>query len=142
MSSSNKKVESIQQYDLVVYPVNFTVVVGDAVEEVNSRYMPFEEKYRECKIEAPRYSGCTYKLIEKSTNKVCVLIWFPSNKDFTADIATHECVHAALEIFEYIEANVQTEEQEPFAYLVGNLMRLAWKSKKSEKNDRKKGITE
>ena len=48
-----------------------------------------------------------------------ILIRFRSKKDMTAKNIAHESTHAALEIFDYVGAQISYDNQEPYAYLVG-----------------------
>lgn len=116
---------NIKQFNLVIYPIDFVVVIGDFEEEVNKLYMPYEPEYAEAHIAPPRHTGCTYRVKERATEIPCVLIWIGKKYEFTASIVAHECTHAALELWQYIGSEVSLTNQEPFAYLIGNLVRLA-----------------
>lgn len=48
-----------------------------------------------------------------------VLIRFENKAAMTAKNIAHEAVHAALDIFDYVDARISSDNQEPFAYLVG-----------------------
>lgn len=48
-----------------------------------------------------------------------ILIRFRRKSDMTMENIAHEAVHAALDIFDYVEARISSDNQEPFAYLVG-----------------------
>lgn len=48
-----------------------------------------------------------------------ILIRFQRKSDMTMENIAHEAVHAALDIFDYIGASIEHDNQEPFAYLVG-----------------------
>lgn len=48
-----------------------------------------------------------------------VLIRFEDKNAMTAKNIAHEAVHAALDIFDYVDARISSDNQEPFAYLVG-----------------------
>lgn len=115
----------LQQFGLVVYPVDFVVVIGDMEKEVNELYQPYEEKYADALLGSPISTGSTYRVKERTTGIPCILIWIGNKKEFTSSIVAHECTHAALEIWTYISSEVSLENQEPFAYLLGNLVRLA-----------------
>lgn len=115
----------LQQFGLVIYPVDFVVVIGDMEEEVNNLYQPYEEEYAQAKIGFPTSTGSTYRVKERATGIPCVLIWIGKKEEFTTSIVAHECTHASLEIWSYIKSEVSLSNQEPFAYLLGNLVRLA-----------------
>ena len=115
----------LQQYGLVIYPVDFVVVIGELEDEVNKLYMPYEEEYKDAHIASPRNTGCTYRVKERATGIPCILIWIGKKEEFVTSIVAHECTHAALEIWQYIGSEVSLSNQEPFCYLLGNLVRLA-----------------
>ena len=48
-----------------------------------------------------------------------VLIRFRNKNTMTTCNIAHESTHAALSIFDYVEARIHYENQEPFSYLVG-----------------------
>lgn len=56
---------------------------------------------------------------QKPSKRGGVLIRFASKADMTTNIIAHESTHAAIHIFDYIEGVISTNNQEPFAYLVG-----------------------
>lgn len=113
---------SIQQFNLVIYPIDFVVVIGDLEEEVNKLYKPYEEEYNH--IAKPRNTGACYRVVEKETGIKCTMIWIKNIEEVTGSIVAHECTHAAMEIFIYIGTTPNPNDQEPFCYLVGNLVRL------------------
>lgn len=115
----------LQQFNLVIYPIDFVVVIGDMEDKVNALYQPYEEEYKDAHIAPPSSTGATYRVKERSTGEACVLIWIGKKEEFTTSIVAHECTHAALEIWCYIRSEVSLTNQEPFAYLLGNLVRLA-----------------
>ncbi len=125
MSKFLDKHGTLSQFGLVIYPVDFVVAIGDVEDEVNKYYIPYEEEYKDAKIAAPRTTGTTYRVKERSTGIPCILIWIKKKEEFTTSIVAHECTHAALEIWAYIGSEVSLDNQEPFAYLIGNLVRLA-----------------
>ena len=115
----------LQQFGLVIYPVDFVVVIGDMEDKVNEIYQPYEEEYAQARIVSPSSTGTTYRVKERATGIPCILIWIGRKEEFTTSIVAHECTHAALEIWCYIKSEVSLTNQEPFAYLLGNLVRLA-----------------
>ena len=114
----------IKDFDLVIYPVDFTVVIGNMEDEVNHEYAPNEDGRNWISGPSPDCAGRTYLIHNSSTNQLGVLIWITSYEQCKGSVFAHECSHAAMEIFNYIGASVDLENQEPFAYLLGNLFRL------------------
>ena len=116
---------NIKQFDLVIYPVDFAVVIGELEKDVNKLYRPYEEEYKDAYIAPPSSTGSTYRVRERKTGVPCIVIWVGKIDEFTSSIVAHECTHAALEIWQYIGSDVSLTNQEPFCYLLGNLVRLA-----------------
>ena len=114
----------IKEFELVVYPINFVVVIGDMETEVNKDYATNEEDGNWISGPPPGVAGRTYVIHDTDTNQLEVMIWIPSLEECKGSIFAHESCHAAMEIFNYIGATVDLENQEPFAYLTGNLFRL------------------
>ena len=114
---------NIQQFNLVIYPVDFVIVIGDLEEEVNKFYKTYDERYNY--IGKPTNTGACYRVVEKETGIPCVMIWIKAIDEFTSSIVAHECGHAAMEIFSYIGTKPNPDDQEPYCYLLGNLVRLA-----------------
>ena len=115
----------IQQFNIVCYPIDFVVVIGNFEKEVNKYYEPYAEEYKNAVIKIPTSTGCTYRIRERKTGIPCIMIWVPNKEEFTTSIVSHECCHSALEIWNYIKSEVSLSNQEPFCYLLGNLVRLA-----------------
>jgi hypothetical protein len=101
------------------------VVIGEMEDEVNTLYQPFEKGYEDIHIAPPSSTGATYRVRERESGIPCILIWISKKDEFTSSIVAHECCHAALEIWCYIKSEVSLSNQEPFCYLLGNLVRLA-----------------
>ena len=115
----------IEQYDLVIYPIEFVVVIGDMEEEVNKLYESAEEGYEGAYIAKPVNTGATYKVKEKETGVHCLMVWIKEKEQFVTSVVAHECGHAVLELWSAIGSEVSLTNQEPFCYTLGNLVRLA-----------------
>ena len=61
----------------------------------------------------------TLPIQQKEPLLVGVLVRFENLKSMRPDNIAHEATHSALEIFDYVDARIQYDNQEPFAYLVG-----------------------
>lgn len=112
----------LQEFDLVIYPVNLVVAIGDMEKEINANYKPWEEEYNY--IGNYNCPASTYRVRNKKTNDHACLIWIPNIEDVRASYMAHEAGHVALEIFKYVGAKANLEDQEPFCYLLGTIMRL------------------
>ena len=64
----------IKQFNLVIYPVDFVVVIGEMEEEVNTLYQPYEKGYEDAHIAPPSSTGVTYRVRERETGISCILI--------------------------------------------------------------------
>ena len=123
MVHNNKGI--IKQFDLVIYPIDYVVVIGEMENEVNKNYYPYEEEYKNAHIAPPSKTGATYRVRERATDIPCVMIWIKEKENCTSSIIAHECGHAILELWSYIHSEVSLTNQEPFCYTLGNLVRLA-----------------
>ena len=115
----------IKQYDVVVYPFYFVVAIGDVEKEINARYRPREEEFNWIAMPCGDNAACTFNIKSKKDGAFAVLVWYRSMDDFKGSTLTHECDHAALEIFYLTGAKVDYGNQEPYCYLAGTLSRFA-----------------
>lgn len=115
----------LQQFNLVIYPIDYVVVIGDMEKEINKLYQPYENGYEDAYIAPPSKAGATYRVKERSTGIPCIMVWIGKKEEFTSSIICHECGHALLELWLYIGSEVSLTNQEPFCYTLGNLVRLA-----------------
>jgi len=114
----------LKDFEIVVYPVPIVVVIGDMAEEVNRMYNPLDEG--DTSIDKPMgdCGATTYHVESKEHKQYCLLVWFPSLNECKGSFLCHESGHMALEIFRYIGAKMNYEDQEPFCYLLGTVFRL------------------
>lgn len=114
----------LQEFDLVIYPVQLVVAIGNVEKDINRLYKPYDEKfnYISCPSANP---AATYEVRNKKTNDICSMIWIPKTDDVRGSYISHEAGHVALEIFKYVGAHVDYDDQEPFCYLQGAIFRLA-----------------
>ena len=114
----------IRQFNLVVYPVDFVVAIGDVKAELEKNYRPADDKYVGFGCPTEENPGKTFEAIEKDTDVPCSLIWIKDLDSCRGSYLCHEVGHSALDIFAFIGAEVDVANQEPFCYLLGNLYRL------------------
>ena len=105
----------IYQFDPQIYPRNLWVSVGASVEELQEKFG--KEDIKEDLDDS--YYAETYPVQQKETLLGGVLIRFQDLKAMTPENMAHEATHAALEIFDCCDCRIDVENQEPFAYLVG-----------------------
>ena len=114
----------LKQFSLVVYPVDFVVAIGDVKKELEKTYKPADDKYVGFGNPTKENPARTFEAVEIDTGFPCSLVWVKDLDSCRGSYFCHEVGHAALDIFAYIGAKVDTDNQEPFTYLLGNLYRL------------------
>ena len=114
----------IKQFSLVVYNQGILAVIGDMEEQVNKLYKPKDTKYNWIAAPDEGHLMAAYDVIEKKTGIICYMIWCKDVEQFRGSYLCHECGHAALELFHYIGAKANYDDQEPFCYLLGTIFRL------------------
>ena len=115
----------LQEFDLVIYPVMLVIAIGDLEKEINRFYKPYDEQYNYIVPQkSSSVAASTYQVRNKKTNDPACLIWIPKTKEVRGSYLCHESGHVTLEIFKYIGAQVNYDNQEPFCYLLGTIFRL------------------
>lgn len=110
----SEKVTKIHQFNPQIYPRRVWVTVG--ADTACLRDM-FGDDIKDMDQYANAEVQCVTR--KKPSSVGGVLIRFKTKADMTTDIIAHESVHAAIHIFDYAECCISTDNQEPFAYLVG-----------------------
>jgi hypothetical protein len=132
----------IKQFNLVIYPVDFVVAIGAVKEELEKVYKPADEQYVGFGEPNDAHPCKTFEAIQKEGDVPCSLIWIKDLEACRGSYFCHEVGHSALDIFAFIGAKPDVDNQEPFTYLLGNLFRLLngafyefrdYKPKKSKK---------
>lgn len=114
--------KKIFEYNPVIYPRKLWVSVGASTKELNEVFEEVGDM--EDSAIATVYSVC------RTENKMGgMLIRFNNRMDMTPSVIAHESVHAAMGIYGYVGAEVDLDNQEPFAYLVGWIADCIWQSK-------------
>ena len=114
--------KKIFEYNPVIYPRKLWVSVGASTKELNEVFEEVGDM--EDSTIATVYSVC------RTENKMGgMLIRFNNRMDMTPSVIAHESVHAAMGIYGYVGAEVDLDNQEPFAYLVGWIADCIWQSK-------------
>lgn len=117
----------IYEFDPVIYPRLLWIAVGVPTAVLNDM---FEDKLEDM-AESSNAEVINARRLKPDV-KGGVLIRFRSKRDMTANVTTHEAAHAALEIFDYIGAFVDFQNQEPFCYLVGWIAKCIDKVKRGK----------
>ncbi len=108
-TNSNK----VHEFDPLIYPRKLWVTVGCSTQDLKDMFDGCINDMDDC------YAYTVNVKIRKLDNRGGVLIRFGSRKDLSTQIIAHESVHAAMNIFDYVDAVADTKNQEPLAYLVG-----------------------
>lgn len=123
MSKNNE----IHEFDCHVYPRKIWVSVAAPLKELNEF---FESKYDD--MDESEYATVTVNRRMNPEPRGGVLIRFKNKGAMNVETITHESIHAALEVFDYVGASVDTKNQEPFAYLCGYIARCINQVKKNK----------
>ena len=117
----HKLEDNIFEIELDIYNIDIVVAVGaQAFNRLNELYTPIDEKY-EC-LEEPTANtpACTWERMKDSVGNAAILVWFQNAYALHRQYySSHEASHAAMYVWQHIDANVDLGNQEPFAYLVG-----------------------
>lgn len=127
---------TIHEFDLKIYPRRLWVtyschasVLNDIFPEGDQSGEPFKDNMGSAN------AVTTHCRRMKPDVKGGVLIRFASKGEMTMNEIAHESVHAAAEVFDYIDANFASNNQEPFAYLVGYIADCCWQVKTGKYKD-------
>lgn len=108
-----EKTTKIHEFDPQIYPRLLWIAVGAPNEVIKDMFEDVEPMPEKANAQVD------YTRRLKPDMKGGILIRFKNKKALTAVNITHEAVHAAGWIFQYIEARYDIENDEPFAYLCG-----------------------
>lgn len=127
----------IYEYDSMIYPVIVSVCIGCSNEELSARY---EGDFDDMPIEAVATVSWASR---RSDDRCVVVVKVRNRRDLTMNTIVHECGHVALEIYAYVHARINYDDQEPFCYLLGwigevvNNARVESGKKKNKKTEDK-----
>lgn len=105
-------------FDCIIYPVIVVITVGNELSLLGKTFADCEgNDLGFSNSEFENSESLTYTAKRKEDNKFCVILSFENKDSFTYKTVAHEAVHAAKEIFSFINADINPHE--PFEYLVG-----------------------
>lgn len=122
MDSKLKKFK-VYQFNPVIYPCLLWVIIGNKIDKNRFPSVDLMEEDTLSRTER------TNDVLNDNNG---VLIRFQNSKVITAEIITHESVHAAMEIMQYVGGKIDVRNQEPFAYLAGWIADCIDKVKKNK----------
>lgn len=108
-----EKTTKIHEFDPLIYPRKLWIAVGAPNEVIKDMFEDVEpmDKNADAQVDSTRRF--------KPDVKGGVLIRFANKQAMTTANITHEAMHVAMDIFEYVGAYPDPKNQEPFAYLCG-----------------------
>ena len=101
----------LKEFDLVVYNQDIVAVIGGMEDTVNRYYKPTDEKFNWIAAPDEGHPMATYDVINKKTGVICYMIWCSNPELFRGSYLCHETGHATLELFKYIGAHVDYDDQ-------------------------------
>lgn len=107
----------VHEFHPQIYPRRLWVIKGGLPGDIKDMFSQRDGK--EIDFEVDDCDAVTYSVMLKENKKYGELIWYPEEGKIDTEKISHECVHAAMDIFGDIGAEVDIENQEPFAYLAG-----------------------
>ena len=109
----------VHEFDPQIYPRKLWVVKGGDVDSLKDMFTQTDGKELDFK-EVSQCLAITCNVMMKDERRLLgELIYFTSAKQMNAENISHESAHAAMDILGDIGAEVDIENQEPFAYLAG-----------------------
>ena len=110
----------IHEFDPVIYPRRIWITYDATAKELNEKFPEGDCSGKVFLDDDLKDSyGAEYSVgVVEPERKGGFLLRFPNKETMTPCNITHECIHAATGIFKYIGASVDTDNDEPFTYLV------------------------
>lgn len=105
--------QKIYEFDQQIYPRKLWVTVGVPFEDLKDEFEDID------KMSKSVDASVDYTRKLKPEVMGGVLVRYLNTDAMTTKIITHESVHIAVGIFDYIGAPIDINHQEPFAYLCG-----------------------
>ena len=117
----NKLEDNIFEIELDIYNIDIIVAVGaQAFNRLNELYTQIDEEYERLEEPTALEPACTWERMKDSVGNAAILVWFQNAYALHRQYySSHEASHAAMYVWQHIDANVDLDNQEPFAYLVG-----------------------
>lgn len=111
----NNKKTIIHEFDPQIYPRLLWVVKGGELEEIRKTL-----EFPELDEDQGNGGAVTVSAYDNTNKRGGFLVWFPKASEMkNLDWIAHEATHVALGVFDYVGAEVECTNSEPFAYLVG-----------------------
>lgn len=119
------------EYPMVLYPINLVVMIGKDFSFIYDNYNNMNDEPITDLEGITSANAFTFACKSKKLKKIKIVICFLTTKIMTYSVVAHESVHAAKEMFDYINADINPHE--PFEYLVGYIAKCCDNSLKHVK---------
>lgn len=109
----------IHQFNPEIYPRKIWVVKGGSLKQIIEMFVQTDGKELDLS-DVGKYDAITCNvMMREKPHSFGELIWYTRISKMNTDTIAHESVHAAMDIFDDVHCDVDVNNQEPFAYLVG-----------------------
>lgn len=117
----------IHEFSPEIYPRKLWIAIGKA--QFKDRFDGISE-----------WDDSSYAIVDNAYDRESknggVFIRFENLDEMRFEQVTHESIHAAMEIYDFINASIDTKNQEPFCYLAGWIAKCCDEVKKCEQDDK------
>lgn len=123
--TKKKQKPFVQEYPLAVYPISVVVYVGEGLQDyLNDNFKPCRGDSDKDVFLIPQEGVAATCIEATDKNGDYTIIIGLIKDDIGASVMAHEATHAALCVFDFVHAEPDYENQEPFAYLVGYITKI------------------
>jgi len=115
----------IQEFPLNIYPVSVVVCAGDGLQDyLTDNYKPYRDENNSNYFFIPQegIEATCIEAVDKKGDYTLIIVLV--KEDIGASVMAHEATHAALCVFDFVHAEPDYDNQEPFAYLVGYITKI------------------
>ena len=125
----------IHEFDPQIYPRLLWVMIGGSEKDIIAQFKNCDGT--EFNLSDFNKANCAFCIHarQKSTGLIGEFIWITERKYARGSTMTHEAAHAAMDICYDLGIEIDPLNQEPFAYLVGWIMKeinIAYRFKESK----------
>ena len=113
----------IKQFDPQIYPRKLWVVIEPDMGKLMSRFGGLEKD----ELEDETWDAMTAHVYNKNKNIGGLMVIFKNSECLTSSNITHESIHVAMDILDYVGVKIDYDNQEPLAYLAGWVTECVYK---------------
>lgn len=107
----------IHEFDTIIYPCKIWITYDATVEEIADEFPRGDGNGKVFRSVESYNAYAITDFLQNEDRKYGVLIRFDGKDAMTISNITHESVHAAQHVFNFIGADANDNSGEPFAYL-------------------------